>query len=208
MSEEKDRTRVYSLMDPNVVGKVIAFDENTQLIKIKIPLTDEIKTMPFAHFERYWAYFDKRQYEKNVRKTKTADDFYNYIIQLAESLDMSIEKSDYRTVLLYVRRKDGTYSKPSALMVKKFVNCVNIYTKQSYLSKDLIYNSRMSKLKGYYFDKVGKIINFSTSSEKFINKLLTQVNDSFEEVVNNTPRKKYTFKARRQHIYKRKEVTN
>jgi hypothetical protein len=190
-------------MDESIVGNVIDYNKDLQLVKIKIKLTDEIKTMPISHFERYWAYFDKTLYEKNIRKTLTVDDFYDYIISVAEKHNMTIEPSDNRTVLMYVQRKDGTYSKPSAIMVKKFVNCVNVYTKQSYLNKDLIYNSRMAKVKDYYYDKVAKIINLNLSTEKFIDALFKQINYSFEEVVNNTPRKPHKAKARPMHKNKK-----
>lgn len=196
------RKKVYYLIDPTITGSIVSCDEDTQLISIKTHHSPiEIKTMPIVHFNRYWAYFDgtEKYSRRKPKKVITTTDIADYVYDTAKKYDMLIEYSDHNTNLLYVKRKDGTYGKPSAFMVKTFTRCVNVYTKSSYLNKKLIYNSRMSKLKSYYYDKVGKIINLNEPTKQFIDDLFKQVSESYEDTVATTERKKYTPKARHAH---------
>lgn len=126
-----------------------------------------------------------RQYDhhyKKIYKTRfPMEEIMNWIMELSEKYNMKFElinDRDYKFWVLY----NGEYSKNSPIMVRKYKQQVNLYTKSQYLTDDIIRNSRMLYVK-YYYDKCLRIVNFNDDTKAFVERVIKCVNDNYEPTI-------------------------
>ena len=123
---------------------------------------------------------------KKYRKELDLDEILEYIKDIAiNQYGMSYEVVNdrdfkFRTPYDGPGNKNG-YSAQCTLMVRKYIQQVNIYTKALWLTDDIKRNPRMLAQK-YYYDKAMRIPNFNEATQEFIANLIKCVNENYVPV--------------------------